>query len=424
MGRQGVSEVILIALNYNITIIGKVWLILMVFLRVLVLLFAGYPLYQDEQERFVCNTIQPGCANVCYDLFAPLSLFRFWLVQLTTLCLPYIIFVIYIVHKVTAGLAVDQETFNRIKAGSLYKIRQESFRKASLCTIAAQVETGRVQRFTGAYIFHLFFRILLEAGFGAAHYYLFGFYIPKRFMCQQVPCTTTVDCYISRPTEKTVMLNFMLGVSALSLLLNIFDLVCAIKRSVRQSSKRKMLVQKMYEEEQYYLSPSDSRCVDANVSPGSHNLEALGSFRKRRVSKSSADETASGRMEEGELHPSATHVATPLGPGIAVSTNTNGNNDCPPSQEEGMEREGSEVALCPPDPLATPRSIRVSKRSRLKPPPPPRKDKPAGTGALDVSTATAVCTRRVGQYTLVEMATGPDLPSGGGEGQEKRSEWV
>uniref|UniRef100_A0A673L159 Gap junction protein n=1 Tax=Sinocyclocheilus rhinocerous TaxID=307959 RepID=A0A673L159_9TELE len=328
------------------------WLVLVIFLRILVLLFAGYPLYQDEQERFVCNTIQPGCANVCYDMFAPLSLFRFLLVQLTTLCLPYVMFVTYVIHKVSSGLPAVSGTSESIKADSIYKIHQESFRKSSLCKTVVKAEKGRVQYFTGAYILHLLLRILVEAGFGAAHYYLFGFHVPKRFMCQQPPCTTMVDCYISRPTEKTIMLNFMLGAAALSLLLNVSahyylfgfhvpkrfmcqqppcttmvdcyisrptektimlnfmlgaaalslllnvcDLICAVKRSVRQKSKRKMLVEKMYAEEQYYLSGNGNRGVDASIPP-TKDVMGPGGFRKRGTRNSSGDEAASVLLDD------------------------------------------------------------------------------------------------------------------------------
>ncbi|XP_036434535.1 gap junction delta-4 protein [Colossoma macropomum] len=421
MGRQSPSEAVFIALNYNITIVGKVWLVLTVFLRILVLFFAGYPLYQDEQDRFVCNTIQPGCANVCYDIFAPLSLFRFWLVQLTSICLPYIIFVVYVIHKVLSNLPADLEASERMKLGSLYKIYEEPLRDTSLSKATVKSEVGRLRRFTGAYIFHLLLRILLEAGFGAAHYYLFGFHIPKRFMCQQSPCTIMVDCYISRPTEKTIMLNYMLGVAALSLLLNIFDLTCAIKRSVRKKSKKKMLVEKMYEEERYFVSGNGGT---NSAPPVPQDLLARGSFRKR-ISKACADDGASLQLE-GDLHLPAPHEGPPLGINLGIPGSINGNkaSGYPIPQDEGMEREGSEVALCPPEPLGTPRSIRVNKRSRLKPPPPPRKDRPASAGALDITEATAVCTRRVGQYTLVEMSTGNDLPSSSGDGQEKKSEWV
>uniref|UniRef100_A0A673L5F2 Gap junction protein n=1 Tax=Sinocyclocheilus rhinocerous TaxID=307959 RepID=A0A673L5F2_9TELE len=381
---------------------GKAWLVLVIFLRILVLLFAGYPLYQDEQERFVCNTIQPGCANVCYDMFAPLSLFRFLLVQLTTLCLPYVMFVTYVIHKVSSGLP-------------------------------AVTEKGRVQYFTGAYILHLLLRILVEAGFGAAHYYLFGFHVPKRFMCQQPPCTTMVDCYISRPTEKTIMLNFMLGAktimlnfmlgaAALSLLLNVCDLICAVKRSVRQKSKRKMLVEKMYAEEQYYLSGNGNRGVDASIPP-TKDVMGPGGFRKRGTRNSSGDEAASVLLDD-DPPPTSPLGGMPTIVGMPGSNNNDDSSSYQPTQEEGMEREGSEVALYPSEPLGTPRSIRVSKRSRLKPPPPPRRDKLAVQGAIDVSGATAVCTRRLGQYTLVEMTTGEDIPTCNGDGQEKRSEWV
>ncbi|XP_010739595.3 gap junction delta-4 protein [Larimichthys crocea] len=425
MAGSSAFEVIFISVNRSITLMGKVWLIVMIFLRILILLFAGFPLYQDEQERFVCNTIQPGCANVCYDLFSPISLFRFWLVQLITLSLPCLIFIIYVVHEISNGLTVDLNSSGHVKALPLFKIHQEPFSKTSENQMVA--ERGWVRCFTGAYILHLMFRTLLEAGFGAAHYYLFGFYIPRRFLCQHTPCTTQVDCYISRPTEKTVMLNFMLGVAALSLFLNVLDFFCAIKRSVTQKGKRKMMVEKIYEEEHCFLSAGGvSRTTEPKTPLAQQALEIevgqTGSFRKRRGSKGS-----SGEAVLGQDPPCLEHSSLPCSQG-PPGCNTNGNNGYSVSQEEALERNGSEVALCPPEPLGTPRSIRVNKRSRLKPPPPPRRDLgsfPGGsTGTIrEVSTATAICTRKVGQYTLVELGGNAELQTSD-DGQEKRSEWV
>ncbi|KAJ0059617.1 hypothetical protein NL108_006335 [Boleophthalmus pectinirostris] len=369
------SEFLFLSVNQSITMMGKAWLIVMLFLRVLLLLFAGFPLYQDEQDRFVCNTIQPGCANVCYDNFSPISLFRFWLVQLITLCLPITIFIIYVIHKATNALHVDQKT---------YELNMQRLN----------------MKFTGAYFLHLVFRTLLEAGFGVAHYYLFGFYIPRRFLCQHPPCTTQVDCYISRPTEKTVMLNFMLAVGALSIFLNVLDFFCAIKHSVRQNTKKKVLVERIYEEE----------CIISNsVKAKEQNIAEVEHFRKRHGSKSSRGGDPAKLNSESR----------PCSPGIQ-SINTNGNNGYSANQEDVLERQGSEVALCPP---GTPRSIRVSKRSRLKPPPPPRRDIPGDVPALaiDGSITTPVCTNRLGKSTLVELNAGPDAkPSD----EEKRSEWV
>ncbi|KAM9827284.1 gap junction delta-4 protein [Neosynchiropus ocellatus] len=375
MAGSSASEVVFISVNYNITLIGKIWFILMIFLRALILLLAGYPLYQDEQERFVCNTIQPGCANVCYDLFSPISLFRFWLVQIITLCIPYIVFIIYVVHKVSNGLSVVLNT-----GGKSAQVFKELLTKMS----AKKRGDGGVRFFAAAYILHLMFRTLLEVGFGAAHYYLFGFYIPRRFLCQHPPCTTQVDCYISRPTEKTVMLNFMLGVAALSLLLNVLDFFCAIKRSVLGKSRHKVMVEDIYEE-----APAMDRGCSVNLATDSGHA---GGFRRRRGSKGSCG----------------------VGASDPACGNTNGNNGC--SQVD----DGSEVALCPPEPTGTPRSIRVSKRSRLKPPPPPRRDlglQHSGVPAQVGSNSSLVSGRAVLEDASAEQQTGD-------EGPEKRSQWV
>ncbi|XP_068603870.1 gap junction delta-4 protein-like [Brachionichthys hirsutus] len=395
---SSVSDAIFISINHSITFMGKVWLIVMIFLRILILLFAGYPLFQDEQERFVCNTIQPGCANVCYDLFSPVSLFRFWLVQLTTLCLPCIVFIIYVIHKISNDLAVDPNARGQAQTLSFVNIPQEQID-----------EMGWTQCFTGVYVLHLMFRTFLEAGFGAAHYYLFGFYIPRRFLCQHPPCTSQVDCYISRPTEKTMLLNFMLGVAALSLLLNVLDFVCTVKHSVIQKSRRrKTLMERIREEQPCFLPDQGASKASATQRDVEREAGQTGSFRKRRGSKGSSEHSA---------------INCSLGP---PGFNANGNYGV--FQEEAPERSGSEVALCPLEPSGTPRSFRVSKRSGLKPPPPPRRDlesipggsaKPIG----EVPVTTAFSARRVGPYTLVQFGTDAELQTNG-DGQEKRSEWV
>ncbi|KAM4718262.1 gap junction delta-4 protein [Anableps anableps] len=427
MVESSVSEVLFISVSHSITLIGKVWLIVMIFLRVLILLFAGYPLYRDEQERFVCNTIQPGCANVCYDLFSPVSLFRFWLVQLLTLCLPYIIFIIYVAHKVSNVLSVALNSTGHAKAFQLFKVHKEQFTKMCVNKVPVAVEQrGGPRCFTGAYILHLLFRTLLEAGFGAAHYYMFGFYIPRRFLCQHAPCTTQVDCYISRPTEKTVMLNFMLTVAALSLLLNVLDFIWAIKRSLKHNTKRKMMVENIFEEERRFPSAGvASTCTDPNTSPAQQDLEVqlekTESFRKRHGSKSSCG----GKLYSGPETSTLGHCSHPCS---SEPPCCNSNNDVLIAQEGVLERNGSEVALCPQETVGTPRSIRVSKRSRLKPPPPPRLDlrRPSGESVApvkDVSMTTAVSSRRVGQYSLFELENCVEPQSSEG-GQEKRSEWV
>lgn len=192
-----------ITLNCNVTIVGMLWLIVAVLLRMLVVVLAGSPIYEDEQERFICNTLQPGCANVCYDLFSPVSPLRFWLVQSLALLLPSVVFGTYTLHRST-----------KLAAGAACR--------------------PQVPDLSSAYLVHLLLRMLLEVGLAFLHYFLFGFSVPAHVSCSRVPCSGAVDCYVSRPTEKSLLMLFFWAVSALSFLLSLVDLLCSLpKRTLR-----------------------------------------------------------------------------------------------------------------------------------------------------------------------------------------------
>ncbi|KPP60171.1 gap junction delta-4 protein-like [Scleropages formosus] len=270
----------------------------MVSLRVLLVLFAGYPLYQDEREQFVCNTIQPGCSNVCHDVFSPVSLLRFWLLQTVSLCVPYAAFALYVVHGTLSGLATGKNNVGVPGDGGAQPWR-------SACV----------------YVLQLSVQILLEVGFAVSHYFLFGFYVPQSFLCQEAPCTSTVQCYTSKPTEKTAMLGFMLAVSALCLTLDVADLMCAVKRSVRARAK-----------------------------PG------------KGVGESDSDEDASACLDEPEPSP-----ATRTFPGPE-----SGGPDAGGAQDEVPERDGSQVALCHGNHLRAPQLPPFDRPSHLRPTPSPK----------------------------------------------------
>lgn len=90
-----------------------------------------------------------------------------------------------------------------------------------------------VPDFSSGYIVHLCLRTLAETVFGALHYLLFGFSVPNRFSCAHSPCSGAVDCYVSRPTEKSTMMLFLWALSALSVLLSVADLLCSVSRRTR-----------------------------------------------------------------------------------------------------------------------------------------------------------------------------------------------
>lgn len=51
------------------TVIGKVWLIMLLIFHILLVGLVGDAVYSDAQSEFTCNTLQPGCNKVCYNTF-------------------------------------------------------------------------------------------------------------------------------------------------------------------------------------------------------------------------------------------------------------------------------------------------------------------------------------------------------------------
>lgn len=74
------------------TFVGKVWLTVLVVFRIVLTAVGGESIYSDEQTKFTCNTRQPGCDNVCYDAFAPLSHVRFWVFQIVVISTPSVMY--------------------------------------------------------------------------------------------------------------------------------------------------------------------------------------------------------------------------------------------------------------------------------------------------------------------------------------------
>ncbi|XP_036310744.1 gap junction delta-4 protein [Pipistrellus kuhlii] len=228
MDRLDLLGFLIITLNCNVTIVGKIWLIFMILLRMVVIIVAGSPVYQDEQERFVCNTLQPGCANVCYDVFSPVSHLRFWLIQSLSVLLPSAVFSVYVLHK-GAQLAAWGPCGTDGGSGS-QDLADLSPRDRRCPLHCREGRSLVVPDFSSGYIVHLCLRTLAETAFGALHYLLFGFSVPNRFSCAHSPCSGAVDCYVSRPTEKSTLMLFLWALSALSVLLSVADLLCSLGR--------------------------------------------------------------------------------------------------------------------------------------------------------------------------------------------------
>uniref|UniRef100_A0A803W9N8 Gap junction protein n=1 Tax=Ficedula albicollis TaxID=59894 RepID=A0A803W9N8_FICAL len=327
------------------SLVGKIWLMLIILLRMAVVVLAGYPLYQDEQERFVCNTLQPGCSNVCYDLFSPISHFRFWLIQTMSILLPYAAFSIYVLHKVAMYMVRMHCLGHECKSKQGFGAKSPKGMKG-LCKSAVvnRVDCGadnlRVLNFSGAYTVHLFIRTLLEVAFAAVQYFLFGFFVPDRFSCYHSPCTSAVDCYISRPTEKSIMMIFIWGVSSLSFLLSLADLVCALRRMTARNQRNKLLAKLCTEKEcMLHLPPVQQ----SSSSPQNGDGPVASSCQTSDGSCSLLSEE-----EEAVLHPEGV-------PQQSASTNLSSSKCCV-SGDLAVKQQSTEEPSCAREQQGTPGS--------------------------------------------------------------------
>ncbi|XP_003793841.1 gap junction alpha-8 protein [Otolemur garnettii] len=235
---------ILEEVNEHSTVIGRVWLTVLFIFRILILGTAAEFVWGDEQSDFVCNTQQPGCENVCYDEAFPISHIRLWVLQIIFVSTPSLMYVGHAVHHVRMeekrkdreAEELSQQAADGGERGPLTP-DQGSIKKSSSSskgTKKFRLE-GTLLR---TYICHIIFKTLFEVGFIVGHYFLYGFRILPLYRCSRWPCPNVVDCFVSRPTEKTIFILFMLSVASVSLFLNIMEMSHLGLKGIRSAFKR------------------------------------------------------------------------------------------------------------------------------------------------------------------------------------------
>ncbi|XP_008285473.1 gap junction alpha-10 protein [Stegastes partitus] len=230
MGDWNLLGSILEEVHIHSTIVGKIWLTILFIFRMLVLGVAAEDVWDDEQSEFVCNTEQPGCKNVCYDQAFPISLIRYWVLQIIFVSSPSLVYMGHALyrlrtlekerHRKKAFLKAElegtdpvQEDHRRIERELRKLDEQKRVRKAPL--------RGSLLR---TYVFHILTRSVVEVGFIIGQCALYGIGLSPLYKCERLPCPNSVDCFVSRPTEKNIFMVFMLVIAGVSLFLNLLEI--------------------------------------------------------------------------------------------------------------------------------------------------------------------------------------------------------
>ncbi|XP_034756508.1 gap junction Cx32.2 protein-like [Etheostoma cragini] len=231
MGDWSYMSSLLDKVQSHSTVVGKIWMTVLFLFRIFVLGAAADKVWGDEVSEFHCDTLEPGCEHGCYNWMFPISYIHYWVLQITFVSTPTLVYLGHAVHIIHKEKRMMEKLRDSTNGTVIRKPRYTDDR-------------GKV-KITGilfcTYMTQLIFKIILEVGFSVGQFYIFGtVFMVSYFHCTiSPPCArySGAQCYISRPTEKTIFVFFMLVVSGISVILNIMEIIyllCNKKRDTRE----------------------------------------------------------------------------------------------------------------------------------------------------------------------------------------------
>ncbi|XP_062378419.1 gap junction protein beta 9a [Sardina pilchardus] len=223
-------ESLLSGVNKYSTAFGRVWLSMVLVFRVMVFVVAAQRVWGDENKDFVCNTRQPGCTNICYDSVFPISHIRLWALQLIFVTCPSFMVMAHVKFREEKDMK-----YTKTHADGTHLYSNPGKKRGGLWW---------------TYLLSLIFKAGLDAGFLYILYHIYeGYDMPRLTKCSLEPCPNTVDCYISRPTEKKIFTIFMVVTSAVCIFMCIIEMLYLICKRlhkafrVRVSHEREVFAQ-------------------------------------------------------------------------------------------------------------------------------------------------------------------------------------
>ncbi|KAM9338939.1 gap junction Cx32.2 protein-like [Symphorus nematophorus] len=227
MGDWSYLTLLLDKVQSHSTVVGKIWMSVLFLFRIFVLGAAADKVWADEVSEFYCDTLEPGCEHACYNWMFPISYIHYWVLQITFVSTPTLVYLghaVHIIHK-------EKRMMSSSDGAAVMKPRYTDDR--------GKVKIKGILFCT--YMTQLVFKVLLEVAFCVGQFYIFGpIFLDPFFHCpMSPPCArfTGAQCYISRPTEKTIFIFFMLVVSGISVFLNILEMIyllCSRRRDTRK----------------------------------------------------------------------------------------------------------------------------------------------------------------------------------------------
>ena len=183
--------------------------------------------FEEELEYFDCDTRMIGCRELCFNRFSPISLQRYWFLQMVICVLPGVIFLVFAFDgfKKQNGKEQNQTNIQLESAyqtfGALYlDFKQEPFYKNKSCS----VKTYQLSAF---YMASSILKLILELLFSYIQFQIFPYFvkIDNQYTCKNLyPCEGTVNCWPVRPTEKSLFILIWYGLTLVQIGFNLAEI--------------------------------------------------------------------------------------------------------------------------------------------------------------------------------------------------------
>ncbi|XP_041932142.1 gap junction beta-7 protein-like [Alosa sapidissima] len=193
------------------TYFGRVWLLVYLYQVVVCIISAQYVWIIN----FECNTRQPGCTKVCYDLFFPISPSLLWALQLVAI------------------------TCTSLLVRCWYQGRIQKKRRNTSSHRGADLNAKTFPDTLRLVCLSLLLRGALDVGCLYIFYYIYhSCNVPGLYECDMPPCPNKVNCYISRPTAKKISLLFMVVSTCVCIVMSVCEMVYLIYQKIHRQCKK------------------------------------------------------------------------------------------------------------------------------------------------------------------------------------------
>jgi len=258
MAGFGTAEKAIVNASAYSTLMGKYYQWIFVVFRFFLALSMAKSVTGDSEKDLECDTKTIGCQRMCHNMFFPMSLGRYWQLQIFCISLPAILFMAYktkIEINIKAHIAKTKEAEKALEKAEGKKPEEltetEKLLKTHNESVLSHLKFRSLQahvpaRLFLAYYFHIWARMIFDIVFTVYQYriYIFKFIMPEAFTCEEFPCKggnenlgkdIVTRCFIKHSIQRTVFINLNFCLTCITIILSFWDLYTIGFSSVAQA---------------------------------------------------------------------------------------------------------------------------------------------------------------------------------------------